>query len=268
MQEQDYFAANKQSWDTRTGIHLQSKFYDVQSWMQLKNSLQAIEMAAIGDIHGKSLLHLQCHFGQDTLSLAHLGAEVTGVDISDAAIEAARKLSADSCIPGKFVCCNVYDTREHIQEQFDMVFTTYGTIGWLPDLKPWAKVVAQSLKPGGRFLIVDFHPTLWMMDDGFTKLQYPYMNDQVIETKQTGTYTDGGEDVPIHDFSWNHGLSEIMTPLLKEGLQLTQFQEFTYSPYPCFANSVQGADGNYRIIGLENVLPIVYLMEFEMGMKV
>lgn len=257
-----YFDQNRASWNQRTSIHLGSQFYAVERWLEHKNSLMPIELAALGDVRGKSILHLQCHFGQDTLSLAHLGAEVTGVDISDAAIDAARQLSEKSGLPGRFVCCNVLDTRKHIFEQFDVVFTSYGTIGWLPDLKPWAKVVAESLKPGGRFLIVDFHPVLWMMDDGMTHLHYPYFNRELIETTQLGSYTDGGEDVEIKDYSWNHSLSELMSPLLAEGLQLAQFQEFSYSPYACFANSVQGADGNYRIKGLEDALPMVYLLEF------
>lgn len=265
MQHTDYFEANRAAWNKRTAVHVQSKFYDVETWKTHKNSLISIEKDALGDISGKSLLHLQCHFGQDTLSLAHMGAQVTGVDISEAAIEAAQKLSAETGIPGRFVCCNVLDTRAHVQEEFDIVFTSYGTIGWLPDLKPWAKVVAESLRPGGRFMIVDFHPVLWMMDDDFTRLQYPYLNKEVIETDKVGTYTDGGEDMHIHDFSWNHGLSEIITPLLAEGLQLTQLQEFTYSPYPCFANANKGTDGNYRINGLEDVIPMVYLIEMRKG---
>jgi SAM-dependent methyltransferase len=261
---QSYFDQNRESWNKRTAIHLGSQFYNVEAWLEHKNSLMPIELAALGDLHGKSVLHLQCHFGQDTLSLAQLGATVTGVDISDAAIAAARDLAVKAGLDGTFVCCNVLDTRSHVFEQFDLVFTSYGTIGWLPDLQPWAKVIADSIKPGGRFLIVDFHPVLWMMDDGFTHLKYPYFNRELIESVQNGSYTDGGADIEIRDFSWNHGLSEIMQPLLAEGLQLTQFQEFTYSPYACFANSVQGADGNYRIKGLEDLLPMVYLMEWRM----
>jgi 2-polyprenyl-3-methyl-5-hydroxy-6-metoxy-1,4-benzoquinol methylase len=261
QESQNWFEKNRESWNRRTAAHLKSKFYDIEAWKTHKNSLNPIELAALGDIRGKSLLHLQCHFGQDSLSLAHLGADVVGVDISDHAIDAARQLSVEVNVPAKFVCCNVYDTRTYIDEKFDLVFTSYGTIGWLPDLKPWAKVVAQSLKPGGRFLIADFHPVLWMMDDDFTHLQYPYLNQEPIETTKSGTYTDSGDDVEIHDFSWNHGLSEIISPLLNEGLQITKLQEFTYSPYNCFANSVKGLDGNYRIKGLEDILPIVYLIE-------
>jgi 2-polyprenyl-3-methyl-5-hydroxy-6-metoxy-1,4-benzoquinol methylase len=260
---ENYFDANLQSWNTRTAIHLNSKFYDVEGWLTHKNSLMAIEKAVLGDLHGKSVLHLQCHFGQDTLSLAHMGAKVTGVDFSDEAIRAAKDLAHRAGLEAEFICCNVYDTLQHLDKQYDLVFTTYGTIGWLPDLKPWAKVVSGALKPGGRFLIVDFHPVLWMMNDEMTALQYPYLNTEVIESVQSGSYTDGGKDVPLRDFSWNHGLSEIMSPLIAEGLQLTQFQEFTYSPYACFPNSVQGPDGNYRIIGLEDKLPTVYLMDWK-----
>jgi SAM-dependent methyltransferase len=258
----NFFEINKESWNQRTAIHLESKFYDIAAWLEHRDSLMDIEKRQLGDVSGKSILHLQCHFGQDTLSLAHVGAQVTGVDLSDAAIAAARHLAQKAQIDARFICCNVLDTRLHVKEQFDIVFTSYGTIGWLPDLKPWAKVVAESLKPGGRFIIADFHPVLWMLDDEMKALKYAYLNDGEIETQQTGSYTDGGENVPLHDYSWNHGISEIMQPLIKNGLQLIHFEEFTYSPYACFPNSVKGEDGNYRIIGLEDKIPIVYLMEW------
>jgi SAM-dependent methyltransferase len=261
----NYIDINRESWNKRTAIHLESEFYGVENWLSHRNSLMPIELAVLGDLKGKSILHLQCHFGQDTLSMAQMGAKVTGVDLSDAAIDAANQLAKRAGLEAKFICCNVYDTLQHLDEQYDFVFTSYGTIGWLPDLKPWAKVVAGALKPGGRFLIVDFHPVLWMLNDEMTALGYAYQNDGPIETVQTGSYTDGNKDVPIRDFSWNHGLSEIMSPLLSEGMQLTDFQEFNYSPYACFAHSVKGADGNYRIIGLEDKIPIVYLMDWRKG---
>lgn len=256
-----WFEANRQAWNLRTEWHKHSEFYDVAAWKQGKESLTPIELREVGDVAGKSLLHLQCHFGQDTLSWARRGATVTGCDLSDKAIDYARQLSAELNLPAQFVCCNVYDLPTHLEGQFDIVFTSYGTIGWLPDLKPWAKVVQHFLKPGGFFYIADFHPVVWMMDDDFTFLKYPYHNAGVIPTENTGSYA--AKDVEQHytDYGWNHSLSEIINALLEEGLRLEFFNEYPYSPYNCFQKTVQGSDGFYRIQGLENVIPLVYSLK-------
>ncbi len=264
MNEQQYFDANRDSWNKRTQVHQNSAFYGLEQWKSdpLATSLTPIELGEIGDVTGKSILHLQCHFGQDTLSLARMGATVTGCDLSDEAIRAAQSIAVETGFPeARFVCCNVYDLPDHLEGQFDMVFTSYGTIGWLPDLRPWAKVVAHFLKPGGQFYIADFHPVLWMMDDDMTRLQYPYHNAGVIETEQKGTYADREADIVSKEYGWNHSFSELLNSLLEQGLQLSFFNEYNYSPYDCFAKTVKGEDGFYRIQGLENVLPMVYSLK-------
>ncbi|MEM7660585.1 MAG: class I SAM-dependent methyltransferase, partial [Bacteroidota bacterium] len=129
---------NRNLWNEKTGHHLGSEFYDMPAYLQGKTSLQEIELQEVGEVRGKSLLHLQCHFGQDTLSWARMGANVTGVDLSDTSIEQARKLAQQLAIPAQFIRSNVYDLPEILDEQFDIVFTSYGTIGWLPDLDRWA----------------------------------------------------------------------------------------------------------------------------------
>ncbi|MFZ4474790.1 MAG: class I SAM-dependent methyltransferase, partial [Saprospiraceae bacterium] len=197
-------------------------------------------------------------FGQDTLSWAQLGATVTGNDFAEDAIDIARKLADEVQIPAQFVCCNLYDLPDHLEDQFDIVFTSYGTIGWLPDLERWAKVVAHFLKPGGVFYIADFHPVIWMMDDDMTFLKYPYHNTGVIETEQSGSYADRYADLAYKEYGWNHSLSEVINSLIGQGLRIEFLNEYPYSPYNCFSKMVQGADGNYRIQGLENILPMVY----------
>lgn len=261
MDHRNYFEANRRGWNQRTTAHLQSSFYDVENWKRGQTSLQAIELREVGDVRGKKLLHLQCHFGQDTLSWAREGALVTGCDLSDVAIDAARSLSAELDIPARFECCNVYDLREHLDDRFDIVFTSYGTIGWLPDLKPWAEVIAHFLKPGGFFYMADFHPVLWMLDDDMAFLKYPYHNAGVIQTEQTGTYADRHADLQYTEYGWNHSLSEIINSLLQQGLRLEFLHEFPYSPYDCFAKTVRGEDGNYRIKGLEDILPMTYSLK-------
>src|SRR5690606_19279998 len=127
-----------------------------------KNTLPEIDIELLGNIKGRSVLHLQCHFGQDSLSMARMGAKVTGIDLSDKAIEEAQKINAVLNLNAKFICCNVYDTLDHINNQFDIVYTSYGVIGWLPDLDKWATIISKSLKPGGKLIFVEFHPVVWM----------------------------------------------------------------------------------------------------------
>ena len=185
-----YFEANRNAWNLRTDIHLNSEFYNVEAWKNGGTSLNSIEINEMGDVSGKKLLHLQCHFGQDTLSWARLGADVTGCDLSDKAVEYARQLAKEMNLPAQFVCCNLYDLPKQLEGTFDIVFTSYGTVGWLPDLKPWAEVINHFLKPGGFFYIADFHPVMWMFDEKMEYFKYPYHNSGVIETEQVGTYAD------------------------------------------------------------------------------
>jgi SAM-dependent methyltransferase len=261
MDNQHFFEANRQGWNQRALVHQQSSFYDVENWKRGQTSLQSIELREMGDVRGKKLLHLQCHFGQDTLSWAREGAQVTGCDLSDTSIDLARSLAAELNIPAQFVCCNVYDLKQHLDEQFDIVFTSYGTIGWLPDLHPWAAVIAHFLKPGGFFYMADFHPVLWMLDDNMEYLKYPYHNAGVIVSDQTGTYADRYADLKYTEYGWNHSLSEIINSLVGQGLRLEFLNEYPFSPYNCFSKTVKGEDGNYRIQGLENILPMVYSLK-------
>lgn len=259
----DYLLLNKNAWNQKTDVHKHSAFYDLESFKAGTSSLNAVERDWLGDVSGKTLLHLQCHFGMDTISWARLGARVTGVDLSDKAVALANELAAEEKADARFVCCNVYDTRAHVSETFDIVFTSYGTIGWLPDLNKWAEVIARSLKPGGRFLIVDFHPTLWMFSNDFSHLEYPYNspeNEPIIE-QQEGSYADRNAEISYTTYSWNHGLAKIMGSLLAQGLQLKRFEEYTYSPYPCFQNIEQSADGFWRIKGFGDKLPMMYGIE-------
>lgn len=258
QQYQNYFEANKELWNQRTTVHKDSSFYDVPSFMQGKNSLTPIELNELGDVSGKKILHLQCHFGMDSLSLARMGAEVTGVDLSDGAITEAKHLNDQLGLDAKFICCNVYDLPKHLDEKFDIVFNTYGVVGWLPDLETWAQMISRYLKPGGYFYLAEFHPVIWMFDDDFTHIKYYYQNRELIETDSTGTYTDRDAPIAAKEYSWNHSLSEVINSLLSAGLELEFLNEYSYSPYPCFNKVVQGADGNWRIEGLEDKIPMVY----------
>ncbi len=255
----DYFEDNRHAWNLRTGVHLQSDFYNLEGWKKGQTSLTPIELHELGDVAGKRLLHLQCHFGQDTLSWARLGAQVTGADLSDAAIEQARMLAAEQGLDAHFVCCNLYDLPQYLSGAFDIVFTSYGTIGWLPDLSRWAAVIAHFLPSGGVFYIAEFHPMVWMFNDAFERFTYPYFNAGVISLDNTGTYTDhAGEPIRYRDHSWNHPLGEVISSLAGAGLVIEFLHEYPYSPFNCFQKTVRDEHGRYRIQGLEDIIPMVF----------
>jgi len=256
--DNSYIEINRALWNERTVHHLKSDFYDMEGFLAGKSSLKDIELGLLGDVAGKSLLHLQCHFGMDTMSWAREGAHCTGVDLSNEAIDLATKINSELNLDAEFICCNVYDLKTHLDKKFDIVFTSYGTIGWLPDLDAWADIVAHFLKPGGTFYMIDFHPTLWMMDDNLEKIKYNYFNTEIITEEISGTYTD--RDAPIRsiEHGWNHPFAEILTALLKQGLQIQLFHEFPYSHYNCFNNLEQGEDGNWYIKGMNKKMPMMY----------
>lgn len=258
MNEQDYFNINKKTWNNKVPVHLTSEFYDQKSFMEGKNTLPEIDLELLGDVNGKSILHLQCHFGQDSLSLARMGAQVTSIDLSDKAIEEAQKLNSDLGLNSKFICCNVYDTLDYVQEQFDMVYTSYGTIGWLPDLDRWAEIIKKCLKPGGKFIFVEFHPVIWMFDDDFNEIKYHYHNEKPIIEEFIGTYAQKDAEIITDYVGWNHSLSEVISSLLKQNLEINHFEEFDYSPYNCFNKTIEFEKGKFRISGFDNKLPLVY----------
>ena len=258
-----WFSANKEIWNKRTVVHKDSSFYNLEGFRSGENVLTQIELNELGDVKGKKLLHLQCHFGMDSLNWARLGAEVTGMDLSDKAIDEARQLNDDPSINSggmhtKFICCNVYDLKEHLDEKFDIVFTSYGTIGWLPDLVKWADIISHYLKPGGIFYIAEFHPVVWMFDDEFTHIKYYYENREVIITENYGTYTDRKASITGKEYGWNHSISEVLNALIKAGLKIELFNEYMYSPYPCFNNTVEIEKGKWQIKGMEGKIPMVY----------
>lgn len=257
----DYKDINRQSWNKRVDAHVASAFYDVAGFLKGKSSLNSIELELLGDVSGKTILHLQCHFGQDTLSLARMGAATTGVDLSDKAIDKAKELAEQCQVDANFICCDIYDLPRHLHTQFDLVFTSYGTIGWLPDLDQWAGIISRYLKPGGRFVFAEFHPVVWMFDDDFTKIGYNYFKAEPIVETHTGTYADTGADIEVNTVSWNHGMSEVVNSLIRHGMEIKRLNEYDYSPYNCFRHTVEYEPGKFRIQHLGNNIPMVYAIE-------
>jgi len=256
--EENYLEINRKAWNSKVDVHLNSDFYNQTAFLNGANTLNSIELNLIGNVEGKSILHLQCHFGQDSISLSRMGANVVGVDFSDKAIETASDLAAQLNSAARFVCCDIYELPKHLDETFDIVYTTYGTIGWLPDLTKWAGVVSRFLKPGGQFLLVDFHPVVWMFDDDFQKVAYNYFNSAPVVETSSGTYADRNAELQNELVMWNHDLAEILSSLLNENLQITHFGEYDYSPYACFSHTEESEPGKHRIKHLANRIPMVF----------
>lgn len=257
----DYKKINKIAWNLRTDVHIKSGFYDNEAFYLGATTLKSIELDLLGDIKDKSVLHLQCHFGQDTISLSRLGAKVTGIDLSDNAINHAQKIAVELGVDTKFICSDIYELPSVLHKKFDIVFTSYGVIGWLPDMERWAEVVSHFLKPGGRFIMAEFHPVVWMFDDDFKTIAYNYFNSGEIIEQMEGTYADRSADIQYTTITWTHSLSEVMNNLIRAGISINRFEEFDYSPFDCFKHTIRLEKDKYRIKHLDNKLPMIYALE-------
>jgi ubiquinone/menaquinone biosynthesis C-methylase UbiE len=258
---EDYLDINRESWNARTELHFNSEFYDNPSFLEGRNSLNSIELDLLGDVSGKKILHLQCHFGQDTISLSRMGAKCTGIDLSDKAIEKARELTAEAGEDVRFIASDVYGLDKVLDEYFDIVFTSYGTIGWLPDLDKWAAIIHKFLKPGGSLVFAEFHPVVWMFNNDFSGIEYSYFNRQEIVEEKEESYSEGKLKQSVKEISWNHDLGEVFTALFNKNLRLEAFREFDYSPYPCFQDMIESEPGKFQIRKLTGKIPLVYALK-------
>ena len=230
------FAANEALWDAWTAVHSTGDFYDLESFRAGGIRLRRYEIELVGDVAGRSLLHLQCHFGIDTLSWARLGARVTGADFSPAAVELARSLADELGFPdARFVRANLYDLPDVLDGTFDVVYTSRGVLGWLPDIRGWARVVAHFLAPGGRFFISEIHPVAEVFENegvaaGELRLSYPYWeHDEPLTFSVQGSYADPTADIGEHtEHGWDHGLGEIVTALIDAGLRIETLIEHPF----------------------------------------
>lgn len=257
----DYFRINKATWNTKVNIHEKSGMYDLMAFKNGTTSLKTYELNALGDVNGKSLLHLQCHFGQDTLSWSRMGAKCVGVDFSDEGIRLAQKLNEELHLDADFFCCNVLDISKHIKDTFDIVFTSYGVIGWLPDLKPWGKMIAERLKKGGVFFMAEFHPIVWMFDYLGEKpnLKYGYMQDEVIYEEYEGTYADTNSKMMSKEYGWNHGLGKVVSALTEAGLHIEYLKEHDESPYNVLPDLRQMESGMYCT--KDKLYPLIFTLK-------
>jgi len=229
-------ADNRKLWDAYTAIHTTGSFYDVDRFRRDRADLRIEhwEREEVGDVAGRSLLHVQCHFGLDTLSWARMGARVTGVDFSEAAVAFAQELAREVELSevSRFLVSNVYDLPDALPEEtFDIVYTSRGVLCWLPDIVRWGEIVASFVKPGGVFYIHEAHPMLWALDDeqpttNDLHLSYPYWSGEVITFAVDGSYADRTAHVDAEwEHGWNHSLGEVVTSLARAGLRVEFLDE-------------------------------------------
>lgn len=258
--EPDWLALNRANWNARVPIHAASRAYDLQGFVADGRELRDFELKELGDVAGKSLLHLQCHIGTDTLSWARAGARVTGLDFSAPAIEVARGLAERiGAADARFVVSDVYNAPEALGHAvYDVVYTGLGVLCWLPDIERWARTVAELIAPGGCLYLVEFHPFTDVFDGDATTVRYDYFNTQAQVWDNEHTYTDGDKleaATVTHQFS--HTLGSILSSLIAAGLRLEFLHEFDFTMFPRFAELEQHA-GGYRFPAGQPRLPLLY----------
>lgn len=235
----DKIDSNRQLWNEFTPIHERSQYYDLEGFLAGRSTLKTIESQLLGDIKDRSVLHLQCHFGMDSLSMARLGARVTGVDISDRAIELAKDLNNKTGQNARFIRSNIYELDKELEERFDIVFTSYGILCWLNDLNGWAATIKNHLNEGGRFIIVEQHPLADIFDQTEDRVEVAYSYFDFAKTglalEVDGSYASQTEKIaPRISYEWQHSLEDIINALIASGLKLTRFREYPFSMYQRF----------------------------------
>lgn len=250
---------NRALWDEITPVHLRS--YGVDRFMAGEPWLPREIIEEVGDVSGRSLLHLQCHFGLDTLAWARLGAEVTGVDFSPAAIEAALDLAKQADLPAKFICTDIYDLPQHLEGEFDVIFTSIGVLCWLKDLKRWAQIIAHFLKPGGIFYIMDGHPLLYTFDEHVPwKFALSYFHNEApyVWDDEGPDYMDPTYLTQSPSFEWQWAVSDIINAVADAGLHIEHFNEYDAMSAPVYPEMKPRADGLFTMPDMPVPLPILF----------
>jgi SAM-dependent methyltransferase len=260
----EYRQTNLDNWESRVAIHYDSDDYGVRRFINDPSHLSGVvgfDRAKLPDIEGKRLIHLQCHIGTDTISLARLGADVTGVDFSAKAIEAARRLSEDSGTSARFVVSELYEAKSAVPETFEVVYTGVGAICWLPDIRGWAEVVASFLEPGGVFYMREGHPVMWALDQEdpeFLKIEHAYFEGAPLEWEDEKTYAGDGVVASPKTFDWNHGIGETLTALIDSGLRIDRVEEYDFCEWQGIDQMVPDGRGHWRLPDRPERLPMMW----------
>ncbi|MEO6570948.1 MAG: class I SAM-dependent methyltransferase [Ilumatobacteraceae bacterium] len=261
---------NHANWESRVAVHASSDEYDLDAYRRDPTRLSDVvsfDLPRLGAIDGLDVVHLQCHIGTDTLSLARLGARVTGLDFSRSAIDVARDLASTAGPPVEFVVADVDDAVDALGAgSFDLVYTGIGALCWLPDIRSWAATVAALLRPGGHLFIREGHPVLWAMDDprpdGLLVMAHPYFETGGVAFSESQTYAGDGTPIGAPDIvHFNHGLSEIFNAVWDAGLEITMFQEHHTVPWNPVGEAMHPVGGGeYELIEGTDRLPATYTL--------
>lgn len=265
--DNEHLDANRLMWDELVPIHVASSFYDVPGFLAGMSHLRPFESDEAGPVTGKSLIHLQCHFGLDTLSWAREGANVTGLDFSEPGIMAARHIAKQADLSGEFVVGNVYDAPEILGRRFDVVYTGIGALCWIPDITRWARVVADLIVPGGVFYMVEVHPFTDMFgEEDLLVREHYFDHGKAYRDESGGTYTDHTIKTEHNiDYSWTHPVSEVITALLDVGFVLEVFNEHDYTVFQQFKDlKHHPEDRTYRIPDGHPRMPLMYSIRCRM----
>ncbi|MHA2281099.1 MAG: class I SAM-dependent methyltransferase [Promethearchaeota archaeon] len=264
-----YFEANKELWDEFARLHYkaESEEYSVKSFLEGETTLNSYELKEMGNVKGKSLLHLQCHIGLDTLSWAREGAIVTGIDISSEGIRLAKLLAKKAKLNANFIESNLYDLPKVLYKKFDIVYTSIGVFCWLNDLKEWGKIITQFLKPSGFFYIAEIHPFSMVFDNetkGIKDLQvfYNYFYDpEPMEYTADGSYGSDVKIEPKKEYEWAHSMSDIINSLIEAGLRIEFFNEYPFSAWQQFPFAERDPDGYYRLKNQKAEIPLLFTLK-------
>jgi len=261
----EHLQANQKLWDQWTIEHEKSSFYDLAGFRAGKDRLRSIELSELGDVTGKSLLHLQCHFGLDTLAWARRGAIVTGVDFSEKSIALARSLSQELAIPAQFYCTDIYRLPSVLSGDYDIVFTSYGVLHWLRELRRWGEIIAHFLKPGGIFYIVEDHPffrVFTTQGESELKVDNPYFFSETPEkVEMAGSYATEDQGDMATFYIWNHSLGEVLNALISAGLVIEYLHEFPYAARAKFPFMEKGSDGWWRLPAQHGMIPFLFSLQ-------
>lgn len=257
----DYTKVNKKWWDNITSVHAKSSLYNLKKFGKSATSLQTVELQELGTIKGKTILHLLCHFGMDSLSLARKGARVTGVDLSSQSILLAKSLSQELKIPADFICSDVYTLDKKLDKKFDIIFMSYGVLLWLSDLKKFGKILNRFLKKGGIFYIVELHPFTNILSYDF-KLQYDYFDKGPFLDDADGSYTNWNEKTKGITYEWSYTISDIFEMLKDNGFELEFFHEFPFTMYNQFPGFMKkNKKGQYVLKNKKIQMPLLFSLK-------
>lgn len=263
---ESYFTVNQELWNLRTPFHVASEFYNVAEFMAGRDTIDPITSSILNDLEGKSLLHLQCHFGLDTLSWARRGALATGVDFSAEAIKTARILAEESDLSATFVQANLYDLPQLLKGKFDVIFTSHGVLCWLPDLEKWAKVISHFLEPTGIFYIMEIHPFALLFDKNSRgaelRLQKKYFHGHdPFRREEQGSYASRSAPISGVSYQWLHRMESIIGALLKNGLKIVSFAEYPFMTWKFFNSMEQRPDGLWQFTSNEAYIPLMFSIQ-------